>query len=166
MEKENFRYDSRYQSLKKQNMQEAIEFILEKDYGDTITNASLGKILGYNLEDEKERMRFLSMMGRIKNFIIDYGYVLKTISGVGYYILKPQHISNHCFRNYIRKGQRILDKSDRILSHVDTSYLQGDRNTEYEEICNLNDDLIRKTEEIIENSDYNQNKDKYNTIED
>ena len=102
--KEDFRYQGEYESKKKQNIQEAVEYILAKNYGSTILHQELAKILGYNIDDEDEFKKYKSVMGRIKNFVLQYGYVLKGISGVGFYILKPTQVSNHCYRTYVKKS--------------------------------------------------------------
>ena len=93
----NYRYEQTYDSKKKQNIQETVEFILSKDDGTTIENNELAKLLGYNISTDEEYRKYKAMMGKIRNFLLQYGYVLKIISGVGYYILKPEQISRHCF---------------------------------------------------------------------
>lgn len=97
------RYDSNYASEYRERIGELVEFILEKEYGDTILLEEAARILHYNIDDEDELKKFKSTMGRVKNFLIDYGYVLKSISGIGYYILKPKQIASHCYRTYIQK---------------------------------------------------------------
>lgn len=164
--KPNFRYDSRYQLLKKQNMQEAIEFILEHNYGDTMSFGQLSTILGYNIDDKEEKMKFRSMMGRIKNFLIEYGYILKGIAGVGYYILKPKQISGYCYHTYIRHTEDLLSKSNRILKNVDKSELSDIRTEEYNSICELNKDVFDNIDNTIDVSKYMQKKSYYDNLED
>ena len=164
--KENFRYDSRYQSLKKQNMQEAIEFILNHNYGDTMSFGQLATILGYNIEDDLEKHKFQTMMGRIKNFIIDYGYILKGVSGVGYYIMKPKQISGYCYHTYIRHTEDLIKKSDRILSHVDQTELSEIRKEEYNNVKELNYDMFENIDNTIDSSEYFKNKSTYDNLED
>jgi hypothetical protein len=162
----NFRYDSRYNSLKKRELQETIELILDKDYGETIPFEQLSKILHYNLDDEQEKRKFRSAMARVKNFLIDYGYVLKTITNVGYYILKPQHISSYCYRTYIDKTKVLLEKSERILTHVDQAELSDVRKKEHSEMTDLNRELYGEIGLIVESSDYGKNRAYYNSLKD
>jgi len=164
--KPNFRYDSSYQSEHKQHIQEVIEHILDKNYGDTIGFISLANLLHYNIDDEKECKKFKLMMSRVRNILIDYGYVLKSIVGVGYYILKPKQISGYCYHTYIRKTENLLNKSGRILSHVAKSELSEIRKEEYDNVCELNLDVTNVIDTTIENSKYYNKKIYYDSLED
>ena len=163
---QNFRYDSRYNSLKKRELQETIELILDKDHGETIPFEQLSKLLHYNLDDEQEKRKFRSAMARVKNFLIDYGYVLKTITNVGYYILKPQHISSYCYRTYIDKTKVLLEKSERILKHTDKTKLSDVRKKEHKEMTDLNQQLYGEIGLVVEGSEYGKNRAYYNALED
>ena len=105
-------------------------------------------------------------MARVKNILIDYGYVLKTIVNVGYYILKPKQISGYCYHTYMRRTENLLEKSNRILQHTETYRLSTDRKKEYNEVCDLNADLITNIENTIEGSNYYHNKNHYDSLED
>lgn len=164
--KSNFRYDSNYETEYKQRIQETIEYILDKDYGKTIEFYVLSKLLHYNIDDEKENKKFKSTMARVKNFLIDYGYVLKSITGVGYYILKPKQISGYCYHTYILRTENLLNKSDRILKHIDSSQLSNIRKEEKQEVTNLNTEMINTIDTTIENSQYYKKKQKYDSLED
>lgn len=161
-----YRYDSRYTSLKKQNMQETIDFILEHNYGSTIGFGQLGQMLGYNIDDEHEKHKFQSIMGRIKSFLIDYGYVLRSVAGIGYYIMKPKQISGYCYHTYIRHTEDLLKKSDRILSHVDMDELSDIRKEEHKNVTDLNYDVFENIDTTIDNSEYMKNKSTYDNLED
>lgn len=161
-----FRYDeSRYNSAKRQAFQECMDYCLEHTYGNTLLTTELCRILGYNIEDEEEFKKFKSTMGRIKNELINYGKVLKSVAG-GYYILKPQHVTNHCYRNYMKKSQRTLDKSLYILDHIDNTELHNDRIDEYNKFKELNEQLIEATSKMVNNSAYYNRMDYYNSLED
>lgn len=166
MEEQNFRYDSRYQSLRKRSMQEAIEFILDKQYGETIQFEQMARVLGFNIDDEGEYRKFRSAMARVRNFIIDYGYVLKSISGVGYYILKPKHISSYCYRTYIDRSKVLLEKSQRILNRVDETDMSDVRKQEHQEMLTLNQDIYNGMGLTIETSEYGQKRAFYNNLDD
>lgn len=164
--KKEFRYIGEKDSKKKQNIQECIEYILDKKRGDTCSTESLAQILGYNIDDEKEYKKFKSTMIRVKNFLIDYGYVLKSISGVGYYILKSKQIAGFCYHTYILKTERLLEKSDRILTHTDKTELSEVRTEEWNNINRLNGDVYENIDNTINSSEYWKNKEKYNSLED
>jgi hypothetical protein len=163
---QNFRFDGRYYSLKKRELQETIDLIFDKNYGDTIPFEQLSKLLHYNLDNEQEKRKFRSAMARVKNFLIDYGYVLKTITNVGYYILKPQHISSYCYRTYIDKTKVLLEKSERVLKHVDKTELSEDRLKEHSEMTDLNQQLYGEIGLIVEGSEYGKSRAYYNALED
>ena len=158
----NYRYNSKNEEVN----QEVCDFILTKSYGETIPFEILCKMLGYNYDSEEETKKFKSRMCKIKNILIDYGYVLKSISNVGYYILKPKQISGYCYRTYIDKTKRLLEKSEIILHNVDTKELTDVRKKEHTEMKTLNRDVYNKVGYVVTNSDYNKNKDYYNSLND
>ena len=166
MSKLESRYDSRYNSEYKQRIQELVEYILDKNYGQTISNEELSKILHYNIEIEEEFLKYKSTMGRVKNFLIDYGYILKSIAGVGYYILKPKQIAGYCYRTYIVKTQRLLDKSDRILTHTDKTKLSDIRKEEHSNVLQLNTDVNEGIWKTIQTSGYYKRKTYYENLGD
>lgn len=164
--KPNTRYDSRYSSEYKDRIAELVEFILDKNYGEVVLNSELSKILHYNIDDEKEFAKFKSTMCRVKNFLVDYGYILKSVSGTGYYILKPKQIAGHCYHTYIVKTQRLLDKSDRVLNHTDGTQLSEIRKEEFNNVLELNTVLNDKIWETIKHSGYYDRKAYYDSLED
>ena len=97
-------------------------------------------------------------MSKIKNILIDYGYVLKSVGGVGYYILKPNQISSFTFRNYIVKPQKAYEKANRILNHVDTTKLNEIGKEEHRYAKELAENIAETAENTIYNSNYWNNK--------
>ena len=166
MQYHDYKYDSRYESKFKTNMQKAVEHILDLDYGDTITFLTISQILGFNLDDDRDLRRFKNCMSRIKNFCIDYGKVLKSIPGIGYYVMKPKQIPSYCYRTYIRKTMDLIDKSERILIHTDTNELSEIRMNEYNEVRELNRAVDKNIWATIQTSTYFNNKNEYDSLED
>lgn len=164
--KPNFKYEPERDSDKKQKKQEVVEFILDKDYGTVVTHTDLSKILGYSFNIEAERDKYLAMMNTIKRVLIDYGKILKSISGVGYYILKPSQVSNYCFRTYIKRSVKLNDKSKYILDRTDKSDLNKTRLEEIENMRELNETLINNMNDTIQESAYYSRKDYYDSLED
>lgn len=156
----------RYNSKNEMKIKDACTYILDKSYGDTISFEQLANLLKYNLEDETEKKRFKNVMSKVRNILINYGYVLKTIAGVGYYILKPKHISSYCYRTYIDKTKTLLEKSERILVHVDQKELSDIRKKEYSEMTELNQQLYGEIGLVVEGSEYGRNRAYYNSLED
>lgn len=163
--KKNFRYEGKYESKKKQNIQEVVEFILEQNFGTTVSDTDLAKILGYSISDEEEYYKYKSIMGRVRNFLLQYGYVLKSIPGIGYYILKPAQISSHCYRTYVKRASRLYDKSSYILGRVDQKELNEERKEELESMMKLNKQLIDNVWNTISESKYYSRKDYYDSLE-
>ena len=126
----------------------------------------MARILGFNIEDESENRKFKNVMSKVKNVLIDHGYILKTVTGVGYYILKPKHISSYCYRTYVDKTKRLLEKSERILSHIDKTELSGIRKKEQSQMYDLNQQLYSEIGLIVEASDYGKNRNYYNSLKD
>lgn len=137
------------------------EFIREKDYGTMIYYTDITRRIGLNIELEEHMKLFKRLMSKVKNILIDYSYILKSVGGKGYYILKPNQIPSFTYRTYITKPQRAYEKAKRILNRTDKSNFRELDKEEHLIVTNLNDELIEKTDIIISNSDYFKNKDKY-----
>ena len=103
-----FVYTQEKDSKKMQYKQEVIEYILSLDYGETITNLELCKMLHYNIDDELDYKRYKVMIGNIKKFLLTKGRILKGITGIGYYILKPKQASQYCFRTYVQSASNLF----------------------------------------------------------
>lgn len=162
--KNNFRYESEYNSKKKQNIQETVEYILNQEYGSTLSDVELAKMLNYNINDDNEWLKYKTTMGRVKNFLLQYGYVLKSISGVGYYILKPEQVARHCYKTYIKKASRVYDKSAFVLDRVDRTKMSEERLEEITTLMELNQKLIDNVASTLKESKYYSRKDYYDSL--
>lgn len=156
----------RYATKREEQIRDAVEFILDHDYDSTIEFGELAEIMRFNIADEQEERRFKTTMGRVKNILIDHGYVLKTIVGIGYYILKPKHISSYCYRTYVDKTKVLLEKSERILSHIDKTELSDVRKKEQSQMYDLNQQLYGEIGLIVEGSEYGKNRYYYDSLKD
>lgn len=142
-------------SDKRLKVEETVEYILDNfSYGDTITDDDLCYRLGYNIEITEEFKKYKSMMQKIKEELMTFNYILKSISHVGYYILKPEHIVGHCYNTYVKRSQRTLDKSLKVSCHIDKTNLSENRLEEIENFRDLNAQLVNNMEELINNSKY------------
>lgn len=156
----------RYNSKREGQIKNAVDFILDHNYDSTIEFAKLAEIMQFNITDEQEEKRFRSTMNRVKDILIDHGYVLRTVTGVGYYILKPKHISGYCYRTYIDKTKRMLEKSERVLRHVDKTELSDIRKQEHSQMYELNQQIYGEIGLMVEGSDYGKNRYYYNSLKD
>ena len=166
MLKNNRTFNYRYSSSKEQYIVKFIECVVERGYGETITLEETGKLLQYNIEDEHELKKMKSVMCRIKNYLIDRGYVLKSIVGVGYYIMKPKQIPNYVYRTYTLRTLRLIEKQDRILAHTpisDLSELRQKENAEIKQLTKVTYEAINKS---IDESEYFKNRAFYNGLDD
>lgn len=164
--KQSFRYVGERESKKKQNVQECVEFILGKDYGTTIADNELARILGYSIADEEGYHQYRTIMQKVKKILLQYGYILKSISRVGYYILKPTEASKHCYRTYVKRTGKLLDKSDYVLEHIDRTNMADIRIEEINNMVALNKQLIHNVAQTISESAYYSRKEYYDSLED
>ena len=156
----------RYSTKREKQIKDAVDYILNKGYDAKIEFAELAEIMRFNIQDEVEEKRFRNTMSRVKNVLIDHGFILKTITGVGYYVLKPKHISSYCYRTYIDKTKVLLEKSERILAHVDKTELNDVRKKEHAQMQDLNQQLYGEIGLVVEGSDYGKNRYYYNSLKD
>ena len=166
MVKQERTFNYRYSSSKEGYIVQFIERVLERGYGGTITLEEAGKILNYNIDNEKELNKMRTVIARIKNYLIDRGYVLKSIPSIGYYIMKPKQIPNYVYRTYTLRSLRLLEKQDRILAHTpisDLSELRQKENAEIKVLTRVTYEAINKS---IDESEYFKNKYIYNGMED
>ena len=130
-----------------------------------VYNDDLSKLLGYNLEDEEEYRKYKTIMVKIKNFLLQYGYVLKSVSGIGYYILKPSEITRHCYKTYIKSALRMYDKSAYVLDRTEKKDLNEVRLEEINNMMELNKQLINNAWETLKESAYYSRKGYYDSLE-
>lgn len=142
------------------------KYILDKEYGDVVDFKTLAKMFEIDLTEESDWKKLQNRMKQVKNILVDYGIVLKNVIGVGYYILKPKQISSYCYRTYVEKTKTLLEKSERILSHIDKTELSDIRKKEQSQMYDLNQQLYSEIGLIVEESDYGKNRNYYNSLKD
>ena len=153
----NYRYNSKNELI----IKDICEFIRTKNYGTIIYYTDITRRIGLNIELEEHKKYFKRLMSKVKNILIDYSYILKSVGGKGYYILKPNQISSFTYRTYITKPQRAYEKAKRILERTDKKDFKKLDKEEYEDITKLNNKLIEVSDYTIFNSNYYKNKEKY-----
>lgn len=130
-------------------------YIMKKQFGDTIVFKDLQQFTDYDLNNEYENYKFKTTIMRfVKDELIQEGYILKSIRGVGYYILKQNQISSYTYRTYIKKPLRYLDKADTILKSTHTILLNKKEVEKHSLTQELNEELIGKNSEIINSKKY------------
>lgn len=163
----NYRYSSKNEDKKK----DTIDLFLNKPYGTLVMYDEVARTANINIntsdkEKDEENLKYLKQfVGTLKNLLIKRGYVIKSVKGCGWYILKPNQISSYTYRNYIVKPQKSYLKASEILQHFEKQDLSEDRKAEYEDINNLNNSLITETDRMLFDSHYYKNKNYYDNLE-
>lgn len=134
-----------------------VKYFYTKNYGDIVKFEELQYLTHYNLSDEFESYKFKSsIMQKVKNELIENGYVIKSIRGIGYYILKQNQIQSYTYRTYIKKPLRHFKKAEIILNNTKTSLLNKKELEKHQLTNKLNKDLINITETLINAKEYEQ----------
>lgn len=151
LNKKNLEYRERIENLKK--------YILCKEYGTTLCFDELNEFVGEDLKDEYGKIRFKSVMRKVKNELYKNGYVLRPINGIGYYILKPKQIAGYTYRTYITKPLNSLYKAELILENTKKNNLKSEEYKKHKKTQKLNQSLIRANEMFINDSEFKELKD-------
>ena len=141
--------------------EEIIKFVENnKNYGDTLTFDELQQFTHYNLKDEFDSYKFKSStMSKVKNALIEKGYVMKSIKTIGYYILKQNQISSFTYRTFIKKPMKSLLKADTILGHTKIYELTSKELETHNLTYELNKKLIKANEKLLNEKQYSKLKD-------
>lgn len=153
----NYRYNSKNEVV----IQDICEFILGKEYGTMIYFTDITRRIGLNIESEESMKLFKRLMAKVKNIMIDHSYILKSVGGKGYYILKPNQIPNFTYRNYILKPQKAYQKAKRILERTNRTRFENIDKENYNDVNELNNQMIQVSDYTIFNSSYYNNMSKY-----
>ena len=157
----NYRYNSKNELI----IKDIVEFVLTKDYGTKLYYTDISRRIGLNLEIEEHKNYFSRLMGKSKNLLIDYGYILKSIGNNTYYILKPNQRASYTYRKYIVKPQKAYEKAKKILERTDKKTFSTLDKEEHKDVTKLNNQMIEVSDYTIFNSDYYKNKEKYKVNE-
>lgn len=138
------------QKIKTFEKEKISKYFYSKNFGETITFDELQQFTHYNLKDEYESYVFKgSLMRKVKNELIENGYVLKSIRKIGYYILKPNQIQSYTYRTYIKRPLRQYEKAKVILDNTKKNNLNEKEFEKYKLTQELNQELIDKTNNLF-----------------
>ncbi len=129
-------------------------YILKKEYGTTLTFNELNEFIGEDLRDEYGKTRFKSVIRKVKNKLYKQGYVLRSVNGIGYYILKPNQIASYTYRTFIIKPLNSFYKAQIILDCAEKDKLTNNEKKKHNKTIELNECLISATEQLIDDSDF------------
>lgn len=138
------------QKIKTFEKEKILKYFYSKNFGETITFDELQQFTHYNLKDEYESYVFKGgLMRKVKNELIENGYVLKSIRKIGYYILKPNQIQSYTYRTYIKRPLRQYEKAKVILDNTKKNNLNEKEFEKYKLTQELNQELIDKTNNLF-----------------
>lgn len=138
----------------KEKREKLYEFILSKNYGETIIIEQINNILQENLNFDLGSKRFRNQINKVKNKLYEKGYVIRSIYDIGYYILKPNQVSSYTYRNFIVKPTKQFNKARIIMKNTNSKNLNDDEYIELYNTIELNKEMIRTTNKIL-NSEKN-----------
>lgn len=133
----------------KEKREKLYEFILSKNYGETITIEQINNILQENLNSDLGSKRFRNQINKVKNKLYEKGYVIRSIYDIGYYILKPNQVSSYTYRNFIVKPTKQFNKARIIMKNTNTKDLNDDEYVELYNTIELNKEMIRTTNKVL-----------------
>lgn len=133
----------------KEKREKLYEFILSKNYGETITIEQINNILQENLNSDLGSKRFRCQINKVKNKLYEKGYVIRSIYDIGYYILKPNQVSSYTYRNFIVKPTKQFNKARIIMKNTNTKNLNDDEYIELYNTIELNKEMIRTTNKVL-----------------
>lgn len=100
-----------------------IEDLLTRyNYGDLIRIGYFERLFGVN-KDESEYVRKFAVL---KESLIEWGVVLKSVLGEGYRILHPREVPAEVYRSYAQSGLRRFHRGIHILSKIDRQLLTAE----------------------------------------
>lgn len=95
------------------------EILSTKKYGDLLSYEYLER----SLETERYEMDFAVKMAKLKNALIECGYVLSCILNEGYRILMPNEIADEVLNKYVKGSLKKIGKGIMIMQCTDVSTL-------------------------------------------
>ena len=131
-------------------IEEITNYVRTKNQGETLTYKELQPFTHYNLEDELDKIHFAgAIMSRVREKLIEDGYILKAIKYQGFYILKSNQIQSYTYRTYIRRPLKQFQKAERILNNTIVNGLNNDELQKHKLTADLNKQLLTNSTEII-----------------
>lgn len=93
-----------------------------------LTTRKYGDILSYEfleslLDAKREDLEFVVKMAKLKDTLIECGYVLSCLINEGYRILEPNEIADEVMKKYVKSSINKLEKSIRIMKYADRKEL-------------------------------------------
>lgn len=124
----------------------AVEQILRtREYGDILSYEYLENLLEANRED----MEFTIKLSKLKNILIECGYVLSCLINEGYKILMPNEIADEVMNKCVKSSLKKIDKGLKIMKYTDRRYLKEDELAVFEAFENTLNKMYRENENSI-----------------
>lgn len=126
-------------------MDKSEKILNTKTYGDVLSYSYLEHLL----ECDKETIEFTVKMAGVKELLIDYGFVLTNVIGIGYKILAPNEITTEVMKKCVKGSMKKIEKGMRIMNHTDVSYLTDKEKIEFDNFNRILEELYRYTEDSM-----------------
>lgn len=138
----------------KEKREKLCDYILSKENGITVKYDELNEIIQEDLKDIYGRIRFKTLMNKVKNDLYEYGCVIRSIYNQGYYILNENQISSYTYRNFIVKPTKQFNKAKMILEKTNKKKLTQKENDELDLTKELNEIMIDNAERAINSNNF------------
>ena len=99
-------------------------------YESIIPYEYLEAIIGY----EKGEIAFSAILGAIKEYLVEFGYVLKPVVNEGYEVLHPRDVADFVMNRHLVGSLSKLNKGCRILHYVDRKSLNKEEKQRLESL--------------------------------
>ena len=99
-------------------------------YESVISYNYLEKHIGY----DKSEIAFTALLGAVKDYLIEFGYVLKPRVNEGYEVLHPRDVADFVMNRNIMSSLLKLSKGCRTLHYVDRKVLNSEEKRRLENL--------------------------------
>ena len=114
-------------------------------YESIIPYEYLESIIGY----ERGEIAFSAILGAIKDYLVEFGYVLKPIVNEGYVVLHPRDVADFVMNRYLMGSLSKLCKGYRVVKYVDRKVLNEEEKSRLKNLEKFLFDLENDNERKI-----------------
>ena len=99
-------------------------------YESIIPYEYLEAIIGY----ERGEIAFSAILGAIKDYLVEFGYVLKPIVNEGYEVLHPRDVADFVINRHVMGSLSKLSKGCRVIHYVERKVLNKEEKSRLENL--------------------------------
>ena len=109
------------------------KILQQKKYGDIVSHEELEDWVGY----ERTDLMYLSILAPVKELLVEYGYVLRSVLNKGYKVLFPNEIAEEVIQKHLKQSTNKLNKAARIMQYTERDMLNKEELAFFEHVENL-----------------------------